>query len=56
MLTLRQIGGAFAAFAIALSIPGQAPAQEPPSVVKIMVGSVAGGILDPYARASSASI
>jgi tripartite-type tricarboxylate transporter receptor subunit TctC len=50
MLALRQIGGAAAAFAIAVSIAGQAPALEPPPVVKIMVGSVAGGILDPYAR------
>lgn len=50
MLALRQVGGAVAAFAIAFSIQGQALAQEPPQLIKIMVGSVAGGILDPYAR------
>lgn len=51
MLTMRHLGCAVAAAAIAvIAMPGQAPAQEPPPVVKIMVGSVAGGILDPYAR------
>jgi tripartite-type tricarboxylate transporter receptor subunit TctC len=51
MLNMRHIGCALAAVAIAVfSMPGRAPAQEPPPVVKIMVGSVAGGILDPYAR------
>jgi tripartite-type tricarboxylate transporter receptor subunit TctC len=50
MFNLRQIGGIFATCAIAMSIPGHAGAQEPPPVVKIMVGSAAGGVLDPYAR------
>lgn len=50
MLTKRCFGRMLAVFAIAMSMPGPAPAQEPPSVVKIIVGSAAGGILDPYAR------
>ncbi|MGE3988201.1 hypothetical protein [Pseudorhodoplanes sp.] len=48
MLIMRHLGCAVAAAAIAvIAMPGQAPAQEPPPVIKIMVGSVAGGILDP---------
>lgn len=47
----RRIGCALATVAIALSLSTNARAQaEPPAIVKIIVGSVAGGILDPYAR------
>lgn len=50
MFNARNIGRISTAFAIGLLMSGPAPAQEPPPVVKIMVGSAAGGALDPYAR------
>ncbi len=50
MLRAGRIGTVVAAlFAAISSTPAHAQA-EPPPVVKIIVGSVAGGILDPYAR------
>jgi tripartite-type tricarboxylate transporter receptor subunit TctC len=50
MLVAGRIGIVVAAlFAPMLSTPARAQG-EPPQIVKIIVGSVAGGILDPYAR------
>ncbi|HWV54523.1 tripartite tricarboxylate transporter substrate binding protein [Pseudorhodoplanes sp.] len=50
MFFLRRIGFAIATVAIVLNAPSQSFAQEPPAIIKIMVGSAPGGILDPYAR------
>ena len=50
MFFLRRIGFAIATVAIVLTAPSQSFAQEPPAIIKIMVGSAPGGILDPYAR------
>lgn len=50
MLNARSLGRISTAFAIAILMSGPAPAQEPPPVIKIMVGSASGGALDPYAR------
>lgn len=50
MLTMHRFGCTLAAVTIFASLPDRAPAQEPPPLVRIIVGSAPGGVLDPYAR------
>lgn len=50
MLRAGWIGAVIAALFAAMSSTPAHTQGEPPQIVKIIVGSVAGGILDPYAR------